>query len=105
MKRALDACDMVIIPSSLAPARVTKTANRIMTSIYGGKHVVAYPLPAYLEFSNFITVKEDLANGIRRSLDNPDIVREQISNGQIYIERNYSPEKTSKMWEKVLINE
>jgi glycosyltransferase involved in cell wall biosynthesis len=104
MKEELANCDMVIVPSSLTPARITKTANRIMTSLYAGKYVVASPLPAYLEFSNFISLEQDLIEGIRFSFKNPDIVRQRIANGQLYIEKHYSPRIISQIWETVLID-
>lgn len=105
MSRELKNCDLVIIPSSQTPARITKTANRIMTSLYAGRYVVAYPLPAYLEFSPFISLGQDLVEGIRFSLKNPDIVKRRIGNGQVFIEKHYSPDIIFRLWETVLIDD
>lgn len=105
MSEELKNCDLVIIPSFPAPYIITKTANRIMTSLYAGKYVVAYPLPAYLEFSPFVSLGEDLIEGIRFSLNNPDIVRQRIANGQEFIGKHYSPEIISRLWETVLIDD
>lgn len=104
MSRELTNCDLVIIPSSPTPARITKSANRIITGLYAGRYVVAYPVPAYLEFSSFVSLGEDLIEGIRFSLTNPNIVRQGIINGQEYVEKHYSPERISQLWETVIMD-
>jgi glycosyltransferase involved in cell wall biosynthesis len=105
MGQELFNCDMVIIPSSFTPARITKTANKVITSLYAGRYVVAYPIPSYLEFSSFISLGEDLVEGIKFSLNNPEIVRQRITNGQVFVEKYYSPEIISRLWETVVIDD
>lgn len=105
MSQELNNCDLVIIPGSSNPASITKTANRVLTSLYAGRYVVAYPLPAYLEFSQFISVGENLIEGIWFSLKNKNNVIQRIADGQLYIEKNYLPEVISQLWETALIDE
>lgn len=105
MTQELFNCDLVIIPSNKKPANLTKTANRVITSLYAGRYVVAYPLPAYLEFQSFISLGEDLVKNIQFCLENPDIVRRRITDGQEYIEKHYSPKIISQLWETALIYE
>jgi hypothetical protein len=105
MSQELNNCNLVIIPGASNPAGITKTANRVLTSLYAGRYVVAYPLPAYLEFLQFISIGENLVEGIRFSLKNRDIIIQRIADGQIYIEKNYSPEVISQLWETALMDE
>ena len=104
MSAELARCDIVIIPSSLGPGRLTKTANRLMTGLYAGKYVAAYPLPAYLDFASFVSLDEDLARAVTFALENPTAVARRIADGQDYIDRFYSPTRISGMWEAVLVD-
>jgi len=47
-------------------------------------------------------LEQDLIEGIRFGCKNPDIVRQRIANGQLYIEKHYSPRIISQIWEAVL---
>jgi len=101
MAQELFNCDLVIIPSDNEPANLTKTANRVITSLYAGRYVVAFPLPAYLEFQSFVSLGEDLIENIQFCLENPDIIKKRIAMGQEYIEKHYSPTIICRLWESV----
>jgi hypothetical protein len=102
MKYVLKACDIVVIPSDDSPARITKTANRVITALWGGKFVAAYPLPSYQSFQPFAHIDGDLVTGIRSALENQDVTRERIAGGQQYIQEYYAPKIIADTWERVL---
>lgn len=102
MKYALKACDIVVIPSDNSPSRITKTANRIITALWGGKFVAAYPLPSYQPFQPFAQIDRDLVAGIRSALENQDATRERIAMGQQYIQDHHAPKIIADAWEHAL---
>jgi hypothetical protein len=102
MSDELKACDFVVVPSDEAPARRTKSANRIVTGIWAGKFVVAYPLPSYRPFEPFAYVDRDLVAGIRWALESREVVRQRISAGQKFIEKHYAIELIADAWERAL---
>ena len=102
MKYALKACDIVVIPSDDGSAQVTKSANRVITAIWAGKFVSAYPLPSYQVFKPFAHIDRDLAAGIRRALENQDAVRERVAAGQQYIQENFAIQTVTDAWERAL---
>jgi glycosyltransferase involved in cell wall biosynthesis len=98
MDEELRACDIVIIPSDDSPARLTKSANRVITGLWAGKYVVAWPLPSYEAFSGFAAIGRDFVAGIQQAIANPDRVRDRIGHGQDYIAQYYSPDIIAKAW-------
>jgi glycosyltransferase involved in cell wall biosynthesis len=92
-------CDLVIIPGDDSPARRTKSANRIITTLWAGKYAVAYPLPSYAEFAPFAGIGKDLPANIRWALDNPAEVPARIAAGQDYIATHYSTAQITDAWE------
>lgn len=99
MRDELRACDIVIVPSDESPARMTKSANRVITGLWAGKYVVASPLPSYEPFREFASIGRDLAAGIQWAIDNPVLVPDRIRLGQDFILRNYSPRMIADAWE------
>ena len=102
MKYALKACDIVVIPSDDGSARVTKSANRVITAIWAGKFAVAYSLPSYQAFQPFAHIDRDLVAGIRWALENKGATRERVAAGQQYIQDNFAIQTIATAWECVL---
>lgn len=102
MNDELKACDFVVVPSDESPARRTKSANRLVTGIWAGKFVVAYPLPSYRSFAPFAHLDCDLVAGIRWALESREVVRQRILAGQRYIEKHYAIELIADAWERAV---
>jgi hypothetical protein len=85
---------------------ITKSANRLIEAIYGGRLAIASGLPSYMEFSsyyildsNFPAVK-DAFDGV---MDANQTIK-MISEGQAYIESRYLPEHAAIEWNKIFQN-
>lgn len=96
---ALDACDIVIIPSGETDFHAAKSPNRLAESLWAGRFVVAHPLPSYLPFGEFVWLGDDIAAGIRYALENAAALPERIARGQTYIEHHHSPYAIGSAWE------
>jgi hypothetical protein len=99
MAKELADCDIVIIPSDDGPGRVSKSANRLITSLWAGRYAVAYPLPSYAAFASFAGVGEDLPRNILWALENRDGVVERIAAGQEFIASHYTSALIGGAWE------
>ena len=100
--RALDACHMVIIPSDDSPARLTKTANRVITALRAGRYPVAHPLPSYEEFRFAAGLDRDLGRALSWAVDHPPEVLARIAAGQSYIRDRFAPSLIATQWEEML---
>jgi len=49
----LSTFDLCVLPIHLDDFTLTKSANRLVDSLAAGLHVIASPLPSYLEFANY----------------------------------------------------
>ncbi len=101
MRDELQLCDIVIVPSDASQARLTKSANRVITGLWAGKYVVGYPLPSYKPFGDFASIGRDLVAGIQWALDNRDLVLKRVERGQRFIWQHYNPDIIAKSWETV----
>jgi len=102
MREELKACDAVVIPSDDSPARITKSANRVITAIWAGKFAAAHPLPSYKVFQPFAHIDRDIVAGIGWALENQDVVRERIAAGQQYIQKYFAIQPIADAWERAL---
>jgi hypothetical protein len=64
--------------------------------------VAAFPLPAYRDFSSFVSLDMDIAGAVSIALENPGFASRRIADGQAFIDQYYSPACISKMWESVI---
>lgn len=101
--RAMDDCDLVVIPSLPHDSKLVKSPNRLVESIRRGRFVVAYPLPSYQPLADCAWLGSDLVEGIRWSLLHRDEVLMRISSGQARIERQFSSARLALEWEKVIL--
>lgn len=102
MGRELAGCDVVVIPSDDSAARVTKSANRVITGLWAGRYVVAHPLPSYQEFAAFAAIGRDLCAGIEWALGHAGEVRARIAAGQAFVAGTYGVEQVVGEWERAL---
>ena len=98
MHEQMQSCDIVIVPSDDGLARLTKSANRVITALWAGKYVVAYPLPSYKLFCDFAGIDRNLVAGIRWAMDNRDLVPDRVNRGQRFIWQHFSPHIIAKTW-------
>lgn len=84
------------------PAVMTKGFNKLSDGLILGKPVFASPQPSYLEFSDYAFIGNNFVDNIKYAIKNPKEVLEKISNGQKYIENNYSNEKITNKWTDAL---
>ena len=92
----LSECDIVLMPVMTDNPRTdTKSANRLIDSIISGKFVITSPLASYKEFASY-TWQDDYIEGIKWASNNPNQVIDKISQGQKYVEENYSAKVLSK---------
>jgi glycosyltransferase involved in cell wall biosynthesis len=92
-------CDAVIIPSVDDRKRRVKTANRLMNALWAGKPCIAYPVPSYTEFEEFVVLEQETSVGVQHLLDHdPKSLRDKLKRGQDYIREHYSPEAISDRW-------
>ena len=98
-QQALRDCDLVIIPATLVSAeKRVKTANRLTEALWAGRHVLAHPVPSYLEFRDCAWISEDLIAGLGAALRHPAGVLRQVQAGQEVISRRYSPQAVGQLW-------
>ncbi len=92
-------CDMVVVPSSPEPAFWTRSPNRIISALWAGRFVAAYPLPSYQPFGAFAGIGEDLPAQIEKALDDPARTLSRIAAGQEYIAAHYNNDAIASEWE------
>lgn len=99
---ALQQCDVVLVPSAQGEAFRVKTANRVITALWAGKPCVAYPLPSYQEFEQYIPLKKSMVEGLQALLKTPvEMMNRQIKAAQTFIAQQYCPQKIACGWEAV----
>jgi hypothetical protein len=103
MASALDWCDVVLIPSDASPGRMTRSPNRLVTSLWAGRMVVAYPLPSYEPFSKAAFLSQDVVTGLKELLEERDGVVERISRGQELVAGQYGVERVAQQWEDAVM--
>lgn len=102
MRDELRFCDIVIVPSDMSASRVIKSANRLITGLWAGRYVVAFPLPSYHPFAPFAGIDTDLVSAIRWALANKGAIAPRIERGQEFIARNFGATAIGDVWEAAL---
>lgn len=100
VRMALSACHAVIIPSwPNNESKAVKSANRLLESFWAGRFVIANPLPAYLEFSPFAWIGDNLVEGIEWLTTHPKEIEARIQQAQSYIAAHYTPSHIVEKWD------
>jgi SAM-dependent methyltransferase len=98
---ALQACDLVIIPSLANEKKLVKGANRLIEALCAGRPVVAYPLPSYQEFHDYCWLNEDIVQGIKAAMRDQALTLQKTAAGQNYIKQHYAPIVIAQKWRQV----
>jgi len=93
-------CDLVIIPSLKTREKLVKGANRLVETIWGGRAVVAHPLPTYEEFRDFCWLGDSIAQGIDFTMRNRHLVSARLAAGQALISERYAPAIVAEQWKQ-----
>lgn len=94
----LERADLVLIPVVTQNYRTdTKSANRVIDSLFSGRFVITTPLASYVEFAPY-TWQQDTMAGIKWAQNNPQQVLDRIRQGQTYAQQNYSAERIAQLW-------
>ncbi|HKC44550.1 MAG TPA: hypothetical protein VKC64_12020 [Burkholderiales bacterium] len=100
---AIDACDIVLLPQDESkPWGRSKSHNRLVEALRGGRLAVASPIPSYVELADFAWVGSDLATGIEWVCGNADEARRRVESGQRYIEQRFAPAVVAANWLSML---
>jgi hypothetical protein len=98
----LERTDIVVIPVVTDNYRTdTKSANRVIDSLFSGRFVITTPLASYLEFAPY-TWQQDTIQGIKWALENPDQVLDRVRGGQRHAIDNYSAERVAKRFLEIM---
>jgi len=99
--RAIEAADLVLLPSDVNEATRPKSANRLMEAIYGGRLALATMLPSYLEFQAYCEADQE-PGSLALAVRDPARSRQKIEAGQDYIEARYLPLHAGLSWDRAL---
>lgn len=103
--RALEASDMVVIPSLQNDRKWVKSPNRLIESLWAGRFVIAHPLPSYQAFSAWAWLGWDLTAGIQWALQNPQQVVERLQASQRHIHQFFSPAYIAQQWARAFMSD
>ncbi|GMQ79314.1 MAG: hypothetical protein BMS9Abin02_1891 [Anaerolineae bacterium] len=96
--KAMRDTDMIIIPSLPDERKMVKSPNRLVESLRAGRFTLAHPLPSYTQFQDYAWINDDLPSGILWALQNKQEVVSRVSQGQQYVNEEFSPEKIGQQW-------
>ncbi|NWG47136.1 MAG: hypothetical protein HXY25_11400 [Alphaproteobacteria bacterium] len=100
--RALEDCDIVLVPSSDEPSKQLKGHNRVSTALNAGRAVIAHPLPPYRELGAYITLATDMAEGMEALLADPAAALARTRQGQAAVIARFGPEAVAAKWRAVI---
>ncbi len=96
LKANLAACHIAFLPT--AERGDYKSPNRLMNAVMAGLFVVTGERPSHKEFRDFVWVGP-MKGGLQWANAYRSELNALVSEGQDYIEREYSPVKIGKQWE------
>ena len=100
---AIDTCDIVLLPQDESnPWGRSKSHNRLVEALRGGRLAVASPIPSYVELADYARVGSDLAAGVEWALENSEEARRRVESGQRYIEQRFAPAVIAATWASAL---
>lgn len=101
MEGHLRNADVVVIPNSLDPFSICKSANRTVLALAHGTPVVATSTPT-LEPLRECIVLDDFEDGLRRYLTDSEYVKMHIVKAQKIIDELYGQDSLSRQWGEVI---
>jgi len=103
--QALANCDLVVIPTLDHDIKKAKSSNRLLEALWSGRFAVAGNLPSYALFANSAWVGNDLIEGVRWAVANPQEVMSRIKLGQQHIAQHYSKKIIGQLWSDVVLGD
>lgn len=101
-RKALDECDLVLIPSDPSnPIKAGASSNRLAEALNSGRFAIASPLSSYLPFAESAWLGSDMIEGIRWALANPDEALARIRRGQALVTEKLSEQKIAHQWREL----
>lgn len=101
--RALEECDLVLIPSDTQdPLKNGVSANRLASALWAGRVAIASPLPSYRQLADFAWLGDDLRAGIEWCLAHPAEALAGVSAARPVLERRFSAHAVARQWRNVL---
>jgi glycosyltransferase involved in cell wall biosynthesis len=100
-REALAACRAVLVPNSLDPFSLCKSANRTVTALMAGAPVVATRTSALAPFEGCV-VFDDWRTGLLGYLTDPALARRHVDQGQAVIEDHFAHRRIAEGWLQVL---
>jgi hypothetical protein len=94
-------CDLVIIPSLATDRKNVKSPNRLTEALWAGRMVVAFPLPSYLQYSDYALISPRIGDAVLAVLREPSGQEARIRAGQEYIAEHSTPEVIAARWSAV----
>lgn len=101
MKEWLGRAAVVIIPNSLDPFSICKSANRSVLALQAGVPVVATPTEAIAELAPAIWTQDPYL-GLRTYLTDAERVAHDVATGRELIAQRYSLQRIGRLWGEVL---
>ena len=96
--KALEQCDVVWIPVIDSGPKMVKSPNRLLESMWAGRHVVADPVPAYRAFEDIVPLGPGLEPGVQRALADPRAAERSLREAQRRIARGHSGFECGRLW-------
>lgn len=97
----LGRASVVVVPNTLDPFSLCKSANRTVLALSQSVPVVATPTPALDPLAACIHTGDTL-EGLRRYLDHPQAGREDAAAGHALAQRLFGPEALACAWRELL---
>jgi len=102
MAQHLRSADVVVIPNSLDPFSICKSANRSVLALSHGVPVVATATPALEQLRECISL-DDFEEGVRRYLTDPAYAALHVQKGKERIEELYGQQAIGQLWKKLIV--
>jgi hypothetical protein len=100
---ALAATDVVAIPTRAdSAAKLVKSPNRMVDSLWAGRCVIANPLPAYVPFAPWAYIDETIGAALERALAEEDRIVGRVRAAQAHIAEVHSPDRIGEEWERAI---
>lgn len=100
--RALERCDLVVLPTDRDPTRIVKSANRMERALWGGRLSVVTPMPVYEPYGPVVFADEDPAQGVRIALAARSEWTARIVRGQDMLATSRSATALAPLWESAV---
>ena len=96
--KMLEQSDVVWIPVANEGAKMAKSPNRLLESMWAGRLVVADAVPAYRPFEDLMPLGLGLENGVLRALADTKAVEQRLRDAQRRVARSHSGFECGRLW-------